>query len=120
MVGIGISLFITKELNEVVEAFPNWKIPLVIIFVPEPLTNPKSSDVAAVLAFSNTIIPPVKLKLPFAVTFKEPVLLSPLPAVLKVIFPPEILMPDAIPGGVKVPPAVFSSLPAKLTVPLTT
>ena len=117
MLGMGISLSMTNVLLEVVDAFPNLNTPLVIVFVPEPSAKPRSSDEVAELAFSKTMIPPEKLKSPFDEISREPVSLAPLPTVLRVTVPPDILIPDAIPGGSNVPPAVFSNLPEMSTVP---
>jgi hypothetical protein len=97
--------------------FPNWNVPPTVFLVPPPLINPRSSSVDALLGFWKTIVPPEKLKFPAEVTFKEPTLLSPFPIVLRVVVPPEMSIPEVIPGGDNVPEAVFSSLPAMFTVP---
>ena len=62
-------------------------------------------------------MPPVKLNVPAEVTFKVPTLLNPFPTVLKVTVPPEIFIPEVTPGGVRVPDALFSSLPAMFILP---
>ena len=113
----GIPLEILNTVPTGVNAFPNWKVPPMVVFAPfpDPLTKPRSTAGPAVLSRWNTIFPPVKLNAPLVVTFNDPILSNPLPWVASVTVPPEILIPAGIPRGANVPPAVFSSLPAILT-----
>ena len=61
-------------------------------------------------------MPAAKSNAPCWVTFKAPVLESPLPTVARLIVPPEILIPEGMPVA-SVPPAELCKRPAIFTVP---